>query len=259
MPSPPETTLTFYEDFYRTELEVWVDALTLSERFGPCLVLSETLCHPHGGGQKGDRAVLALDGEVGKRLGLEKMDIVDTRREGERIVHVLDGAADTAALEEALVGTRPFLLRLDWKFRHHQMRLHSAAHLLHCFVEKIVGEGAGGEGAVGESAGGPPLEFPETSDLQPEFGLNRYARKELLDAARMERVVAELNAFSAEGHAIATRPDPETEGFRYWECAEWIIPCGGTHPRNTAEIGPVEATLSLKRGKTGMTFRVPAG
>ena len=249
MTSPPETTLTFYEDFYRTELEVWVDALTLSERFGPCLVLSETLCHPHGGGQKGDRAVLALDGEVGKRLGLEKMAIVDTRREGERIVHVLDGAADTAALEEALVGARPFLLRLDWKFRHHQMRLHSAAHLLHCFVEKI----------VGESAGGPPLEFPETSDLQPEFGLNRYARKELLDAARMERVVAELNAFSAEGHAIATRPDPETEGFRYWECAEWIIPCGGTHPRNTAEIGPVEATLSLKRGKTGMTFRVPAG
>ncbi len=258
MTSPPETALTFYEDFYRTELEVWVDALTLSERFGPCLVLSETLCHPHGGGQKGDRAMLALDGEAAKTLGIEGkgiagLAIVDTRREGERIVHVLDGAAPTDALEEALVGARPFLLRLDWDFRYHQMRLHSAAHLLHCFVEKIVVESA-----VGEGVGGPPLEFPETSDLQPDFGLNRYDRKDLLDAGKMERVVAELNAFTAEGHAIVTRPDPETEGFRYWECADWVIPCGGTHPRNTAEIGPVETTLSLKRGKTGMTFRVPA-
>ena len=147
------------------------------------------------------------------------------------------------------MGTQPFLLRLDWTFRYRQMRLHSAAHLLHCFVAKI----------VGESAGGPPVEFPETSDLQPEFGLNRYAVKDLLDLGQMERVVAKLNAFAAEGHAIATRPDPETEGFRYWECAEWVIPCGGTHPRDTAEIGPVEVTLSLKRGKTGMTFRVPSG
>ena len=246
MTSPPETALTFYEDCYRTELEVWVDAFTLSERFGPCLVLSETLCHPHGGGQKGDRAVLTLEGDVAKTLGIGEVSIVDTRRDGERILHLLDGAAPTASLEEALVGTQPFLLHLEWNFRYHQMRLHSAAHLLHCFVEKV----------VRESGGGPPLEFPETSDLQPDFGLNRYARKELLDAAQMERVVAEMNAFAAEGHAIATRPDPQTEGFRYWECAEWVIPCGGTHPRDTSEIGPVEATLSLKRGKTGMTFRV---
>lgn len=246
-----ETTLTFYEDFYRTELEVWVDALTQTERFGPCLVLSETLCHPHGGGQKGDRAVLALAGEAAEQLGTSELAIVDTRRDGERIVHVLDGGAataDPAALEEALVGTQPFPLRLNWEFRHHQMRLHSAAHLMHCFVEKI----------VGEDAGGPPVEFPETSDIQPDFGLNRYDRREMLDAEQMERVVAELNAFTAEGHAITTRPDAEKAGFRYWECAEWVIPCGGTHPRDTSEIGPVTATLSLKRGKTGMTFRVAA-
>ncbi len=100
--------------------------------------------------------------------------------------------------------------------------------------------------------------FPETSDLQPEFGLNRYDHREMLDAGQMERVMAEMNAFAAEGHAIATRPDPEKAGFRYWECADWVIPCGGTHPRDTAEIGPVEVKLSLKRRKTGMTFRVPS-
>lgn len=237
-----ETVPAFYEDAYRTELMVWVDGFAEDERFGPALVFSETLCHPHGGGQKGDRATLELPAEDARALGAGAvLPIVDTRRAGGRLLHVLGAALDPAAAEEVLVGSKPYLLKLDWEFRYRQMRLHSAAHLLHCFVEQVL------ERAVN---------FPETSDLQPEYGLNRYEQKELLTHEEMAAVLERLNAFTAEGHAITTYPDDDKPDFRYWQCADWVIPCGGTHLANTREIGPVKADLSLKRGRTGMTFRV---
>lgn len=247
MSTLPETVPVFHDDPYRREMEVWVDAVVNHEKYGPCLVLSETLCHPHGGGQKGDRAELTLTEEEASTLGVTApLAIVDTRREGGAILHVVEGAAlegtlDSAAAREVLVGSRPFQLQLNWEFRHTQMRLHSAAHLLHCFLERELG------GA---------LDFPETSDIQPDFGLNRYDRKELCDEGQFRAALEAMNAFTAEGHGIATYPDGEREGFRYWKCGEWVIPCGGTHPANTREIGAVEGTLSLKRGRTGMTFRL---
>lgn len=242
-----ETGPRFYEDVYRTELDVWVDAIELDDRFGPCLVLSETLCHPHGGGQKGDRAALLLPPEDLAALGLAAergeaaLAIVDTRKADGRILHVLGTALDAEVAEGVLVGSHPYRLRLDWLFRWQQMRLHSAAHLLHCFVERVLER---------------PVRFPETSDLQPDFGLNRYEQKELLTPAQLEEVLRQLNAFTAEGHAIATYPDAERAGFRYWRCEDWVIPCGGTHPADTREIGPVQADLSLKRGRTSLTFRL---
>ena len=247
MTTLPETTPAFYGDFYRREMEVWVDAVVDHEKHGACLVLSETLCHPHGGGQKGDRAQLALTEEEAAALGVTgALAIVDTRREGGTILHrveggVFEGTSHGAAAREVLVGSRLFPLQLNWDFRHTQMRLHSAAHLLHCFIE-------------GELGG--PQDFPGTSDLQPDFGLNRYDRKDFLAEGQFRSVLEKLNAFTAEGHDITTYPDEEREGFRYWKCEEWVIPCGGTHPANTREIGEVEGSLSLKRGRTGMTFRV---
>jgi len=67
-------------------------------------------------------------------------------------------------------------------------------------------------------------------------------------------VAGQMNVFTAAGHEIGTFPDAEKEGFRYWRCEEWTIPCGGTHLKNTSEIGEVAVALSLKRGRTGLTF-----
>ena len=196
----------------------------------------------HGGGQKGDRAELVLEAGEAEALGVVgTLPIVDTRKGEGGILHVLGEGVNLEAAGEALVGTRPFLLRLDWDFRHRQMRLHSAAHLLHCFVGRVLER---------------DVAYPETSDIQPEFGLNRYEQKDMLTPGQLTQVLEAMNAFTAAGHAITTYPDEEKEGFRYWQCEDWIIPCGGTHPANTREIGPVRADLNLKRSRTSLTFRV---
>ena len=236
LPEEPE----YHRDPYRTELNVWVDALGTDERFGPYLILSETICHPHGGGQKGDRARLVLDGETAQILGAgEALVLTDTRPDKRGTLHILAEPLDEERAHEALVGAREFRLALDWAFRHRQMRLHSLAHLLHCFVEQVLER---------------EVPHPDTSDLQPEFGLNRYESKGLLDEAQAGEVTRRLNAFTAEGHPIETFPDEQRRGFRYWHCGEWTIPCGGTHLKNTAEMGTAQVKLSLKRGRTSLTF-----
>lgn len=240
MTMPNAAAATYHEDPYRREIELWVDALGVDERFGPYLLFSETVCHPHGGGQKGDRGTLHLDDAAAGALGCPReLPIVDTRRDGRGNLHVLGAELDEELAREHLVGARQFRFALDWDFRYRQMRLHSAAHLLHCFVERVLGDA---------------VPFPDTSDLQPEFGLNRYEAKELLSEEQAREVERQLNAFSAEGHAISTTADPEQEGFRYWHCEEWTIPCGGTHLRNASEIGAVRVSLSLKRGRTSLIF-----
>lgn len=231
---------TYHRDPYLRELNVWVDALGTDTRFGPYLVLSDTVCHPHGGGQKGDRARLLLDPETAAALRTgEALALVDTRRGERELLHILETPLEEEAAHEALVGAREFRLLLDWDFRFRQMRLHSLAHLLHCFVEQVLGR---------------EVPHPATSDLQPDFGLNRYETRELLTEAQAAEAVRLLNAFTAEGHPIETFPDDHKAGFRYWRCGDWTIPCGGTHLRNTAEIGTAQANLSLKRGRTSLTF-----
>ena len=232
----------FYTNSTRRELEVWVDACSHDPQWGASLVFSETLCHPHGGGQKGDRGWLDLPPEEAAALGgIEALRIKDTRRRDQHILHVLENEVPTVALEEFLAGSKPFRLRLDWEFRQKQMRLHSTAHLLHCMIERVLEQ---------------ELAFPATSDLQEDFGLNRYDRKDLLSEEQAQNVCAELNALTAANHPIRTYPDADKPGFRYWECNGWVIPCGGTHPAHTGEIGAITLKLNLKRGRTSLTFRL---
>lgn len=240
MPSHIPSEAAYHRDPYRREIEVWVDDMGVDDRHGPFLLFSETICHPHGGGQKGDRGLLQLGDEVAAALGCAaELAIVDTRKDGRGNLHILGAALDEEAAREHLIGARRFRFSLDWAFRHRQMRLHGAAHLLHCFVERVLGR---------------PVAYPKTSDLQPDHGLNRYEERGLLSEAQAVAVAGQMNVFTAEGHQVGTFPDAEQEGFRYWRCAEWTIPCGGTHVKNTSEIGDVAVALSLKRGRTSLTF-----
>lgn len=242
------TVLDFYDDPYLRDTEAWVDAQGIDDHGRQYLVLSNTIFHPHGGGQKGDRGQILISDDSAASLRISpRLTVVDTRRTEAGIAHVLAESFSETELERTLVGAEKVRLGLDWDFRQHQMRLHSTAHLLHCFLEQVLDHA---------------VDPPQTSDLQPEYGLNRYDEPDLVTQEQMQHVVDALNRFLAEDHAITTQPDSTPsarEGARLWRCEDWTIPCGGTHPASTAEIGPVSVELSTKRGRTSMTFRLADG
>lgn len=211
----------FYLDPYQTTLHTTV--LRHDERG---LVLADTLCYPLGGGQPGDTATLELaDGS--------QLAITDTRRDkaSREIVHQLAAGSPPLAAGSAVT------LQLDWARRHRHMRVHTCLHLLSC----VIRAGVTGGNLTADS-GRLDFDLPEGMEL---------------DREHIER---ELNALIAANHAVtvqmtsgeALRAQPEliktmsvTPPLDLPEIRLIAIdgidlqPCGGTHVRQTAEIGPV--------------------
>ena len=103
------TAELFLKDAYLREFSARVEGLNGRE-----VVLDRTAFYPAGGGQPADKGTLGV--------GPIHASVVDVRREGGDIVHVLDGAIPGTVKE--LNGA------LDWERRHAHMRHHTALHVL---------------------------------------------------------------------------------------------------------------------------------
>jgi misacylated tRNA(Ala) deacylase len=201
--------------------------------------LDRTVFYPTGGGQPGDTGRLRL-------ASGETIAIVDTvKGDGpDEVVHV--PAPGSAIPPE---GTE-VAAEIDWERRYRLMRMHSCLHLL-CAV--VPGAVTGGQ--VSDGRGRLDFDVPGSS----------------LDK---EAIVARLNELIAGGHTVeprwitddelAVRPElvrtmsvkpPSGAGrVRLMEVAGPdgsvdLQPCGGTHIRNTAEIGPVMIAKIENKGR----------
>jgi alanyl-tRNA synthetase len=173
--------------------------------------LDRTAFYPEGGGQAGDSGI--IDG----------FRVVDTQKSNGAIIHLLESAPSISVGDE--VGCK-----IDWERRHRIMRLHSTAHIMEHFLWKRLGHL--------ERLGSYVDEKKDRADYEYE---GRLPPEEL------KRVEEAANAFLAEGHEIRIDSDPAQPGIRIWSCAGIEMPCGGTHVRNTKEIGMIR----LKRKNPG--------
>jgi misacylated tRNA(Ala) deacylase len=208
--------------------------------------LDRTVFYPLGGGQAGDRGALALaDGTT-----LAVVDARKARREGatpDDTLHVLDPASDWRT--RLAPGTR-VVATIDWARRYRHMRLHTATHLL-CAVVKALVDGCS------ITADYARLDFAMTAPLDKEA------------------VQAGLDALVAAGHPVSCEWITDQEmaanpqlvksmsvsppiGFgrvRLVRVADVDLqPCGGTHVKNTREIGNVRVVRVEK--KSARTRRV---
>src|SRR6266851_3084644 len=224
------TELIFRDDAYARSCAARV--ISADERG---IRLDRTVFYPTGGGQPGDVGTLRL-------VSGAAIAIIDTcKGEGpDEVIHV---AAPGSSLPEP--GTE-LVAELDWQRRHHLMRMHTCLHLL-CAV--VPGAVTGGQ--VSDGRGRLDFDVPGSS----------------LDK---EVIASRLNALIAEGHPAGPRwiTDAELEAtpelvrtmsvkppsgaghVRLMEIAGIDLqPCGGTHIRNTAEIGAVAVTKIENKGK----------
>ena len=197
--------------------------------------LDRTLFYPTGGGQPGDSGVLRL-------LSGEAIAIVDAVK-GDTLDEVVHVPAAGAALPEPGV---ELIAEINWERRHRLMRMHTCLHLL-CSI--VPGAVTGGQVSDGRGR----LDFDVPGSSLDKEGL----------AARLNTLIAEAHSVGPRwitDDELAAQPElirtmsvkPPTGGgrVRLMEIAGVDLqPCGGTHVRNTAEIGPIAVTKIENKGK----------
>jgi len=235
------TELVFRDDAYARSCSARV---TAADERG--IRLDRTVFYPNGGGQPGDTGMLRLPSG-------EMIAIVDTIKgagPGE-VIHVPAPGSPLPA-----VGTE-VTAEIDWNRRYRLMRMHTCLHLL-CAV--VPGAVTGGQ--VSDGRGRLDFDVPGSS----------------LDK---EALAAQLNALIAAGHDVTPRwiADEELQArpelvrtmsvkppvgagrVRLMEIAGPdapidLQPCGGTHIRNTAEIGPVVIGKIENKGRQNRRINI---
>ncbi|WPZ35710.1 alanyl-tRNA editing protein [Thalassobaculum sp. OXR-137] len=229
----------FREDSYLTSCEATVVAVSEEG-----IVLDRTVFYPTGGGQPGDVGTLTTaDGR--------SVPVADTRK-GKTvsgIVHVPGEGAAALAEGDTVTAT------IDWDRRHRLMRMHTAMHILCSLVDG---------GVTGGQVGDPKsrLDF----NLEPENVPDKDALTEKLNAviAGGHDVTigsitdAELESNPDLVRTMSVKPPTGAGTVRMIRIGDAVDyqPCGGTHVKNTGEIGRLEVTKIENKGKQNRRINI---
>lgn len=199
------------------------------------IILDRTVFYPTGGGQPGDSGTISYgESEI-------KIATTVTDRETGELVHV---PAEGQSLPK--VGEQ-VSLKIDWDRRYLHMRMHTGLHLLCASVPCGV---TGGQIGAEKSR----LDF-DIGDMQ-------------LDK---EEITEKLNSFMAGNHEVTSswitdaemdenpelvrtmsvKPPRKGGRVRLMKVGDAVDlqPCGGTHVKNTSEIGKLRVSKVENKGK----------
>ncbi|MAL79896.1 MAG: Ala-tRNA(Pro) hydrolase [Sneathiella sp.] len=225
------TAALFRDDAYLTRTAAVVTGV--NERGG--ILLDQTIFYPTGGGQPGDSGRLILDdGRVIPIATTVKGDAPDD------IIHV---PASPDVMPD--VGSR-VTAEIDWEVRHRLMRMHSCLHLLSAVLPYPV---TGGQ--VSDGKGRLDFDIPEAVLDKDEItaALNRIIAGNH-EVSSDWITDAELDAQPELVKTMSVQPPRGAGHVRLIRVAEVDLqPCGGTHVRNTAEIGAVRVRKIEKKGR----------
>lgn len=233
------TECLFRDDSYLKECAARVVAVT--EQGG--IVLDRTVFYANSGGQPGDTG--ALTTADGKTVPIANAVYTDAAKS--EIAHVPAAGAPALSVGDAVS------VAIDWDRRHARMRMHTALHLLSAVLPYAVTGGS-----VGDTEGRLDFDIPEAG-LDKDAIAAKLAEMIATDATVSSRWIsdAELEANPGLVKTMSVKPPMGTGRVRLIEIAGLDLqPCGGTHVRNVAEIGPVRVTQIEKKGKQNRRVRI---
>ena len=221
----------FLKDAYLKEFEARVVRLSGRE-----VVLDRTAFFPAGGGQPADKGTLGV--------GPVRASVVDARREGGDVVHVLDNAIPDTV--QKLNG------ELDWERRYGHMRYHTALHTLsgviwRAFDAKVTG------GQMRQDRARMDFSFPGEWTAEIVGEIERLAN-EALGEERPVRVYELPREEALENpDLIRTKTNLVPERVKMVRIVEIegidTQADGGTHVANTREVGALEITAHKSKGR----------
>ncbi len=229
------TGLLYLRDAYLHEFDATVTDIDAE---GSRVALDRTAFYPTGGGQPHDTGTLG-----GAR-------VVDVRKEGDAVWHVLEGELPTVGA--IVIGA------LDWDRRHQLMRTHSAMHVLCGVIWNEWGKAVTG-GNMEPLEARMDFEF----DPLPEGFAARV--QELVNAEiANDRPIAvsflPRDTAVEDEDLIRTKVNLIPESVREIRVVDIVgldkQADGGTHVRSTGEIGTFEVVKTESKGKGNKRIRV---
>jgi misacylated tRNA(Ala) deacylase len=221
----------FLEDSYLREFEAGVVELSGRE-----VILDRTAFYPGGGGQPPDKGTLGI--------GPVRASVVDARREGRDVVHVLDNHIPDTVRE--LKGN------LDWERRYGHMRHHTALHVLSGVIWQNFGAKVTG-GQMRADRARMDFSFPEewTTDVVGE--IERLTNEALSEGRPVKVYELPREEALKNPDLIRTQVNLVPERVKVIRIVEIegldTQADGGTHIANTSEVGQIEITGHKSKGR----------
>ncbi|MDD1737743.1 MAG: alanyl-tRNA editing protein [Methanothrix sp.] len=220
-------------EMYLDDSYLWSFSATVVQALENRAILDKTAFYPQSGGQPADTGILENGSEIFQVVGAE--------REENGIVHILDRP-----------GLKPgdkVSGKIDGDRRYRFMRSHTACHILSAVIFQETGAKITGNQI-------------EQSRSRVDFSLESF------DKARMMEYVEKANQIVAERRPVSTGivsreealaiPDlvrlattvPDRHMIRVVEI-EGVDrqACGGTHVKNTGEVGRIKMIKAENKGK----------
>jgi len=228
------TEFLYYDDSYIQTFEATISVID-EQNHG--VVLNQTAFYPGGGGQPADFGSLTSKGTTYLVKRAKKIN--------GKTVHILEGDAPLPLVGAGVQG------QLDWEHRYQLMRTHTAMHILCGVIYRDYGASVTG-GNMNPLKGRMDFEF-ETM------------RKELV-----EEIDTAINVEVAQARPVSWRILPRAEAFQIPDLIRTkinLLPAGinevrvveingldlqadgGTHVRNTSEVGTIHVTNYKSKGK----------
>lgn len=186
------------------------------------IVLTQTPFYPEGGGQVGDKGYLeAENGDV--------VYIIDTKKENNLIVHFAKSLPKDP--EESLKAV------VDAKQRARTAANHSATHLLHQALRRVLGEHVEQKGSMVHS-GYLRFDFSHFSKVTSEElkEVENFVNTRIRENLDLQEQRALTYQEAVDQGAIALFGEKYGDKVRAIRFGESMELCGGTHVKNTGDI-----------------------
>ena len=227
------TALLFLEDSYRKE--ACAEVTNISDEGG--IIMNQSLFYATSGGQPGD---------CGKLLWADTQTEIETTVKGDNGSLICRPARDQALPGIGQVVTQV----IDWNIRYNHMRMHTALHLLSVAIPLPVTGGA-----ITEVKGRLDFDMPQAPGEKGDLSvlMNDLIFRSL-NVTETWITQAELEQNPTLVKTLAVQPPKGAGKIRLVRIGDGedqvdLQPCGGTHVKNTVEIGKVRVSKIEKKGR----------
>lgn len=217
--------------------------------YGEYIELDSTIAFPEGGGQEGDHGEICLKINPNVKINFIDTQLIDASKIddidypdckiGGRIIHKIN--AEHLPIMNKFKCGEEVLIKIDSDRRKLLTQSHSATHIMYMAIDKLKSN------LVNNILG---------CHIKPEGGRLDFLTDYRFTQDEIKIIEETANSIIEDNLPTTIIADSKYPDIRYWICANYKIPCGGTHTKNTGEIPLMKISRkSIGTGKERVLFR----